>query len=107
VGVCMKDLKKIAAGAVIAGTVGFTTLGFGTGLANATPASPGIMWQQDGDGWWGHGHGHGHGHWDGDGGGWGGGPGWGWGGPGWGGPGWGWGGPVACGSVGWVSGCIG
>jgi hypothetical protein len=83
-------LKKIAAGAELAGTLGLATLGLGTGIANATPASPGIPWQQDDGGWWGHGQGHGHG---GD---------WGRGRGGWGG-GWG-GGP--CGGVGPVWGCL-
>ena len=83
-------LKKIAAGAVLASTLGLATLGLGTGIANATPVSPGIP--QDGGDWWGHGHGHGHGgDW---------GRGWG-GGPGWGG---GWGQP--CGGVGPVWGCL-
>jgi hypothetical protein len=96
------NLKKIMAAAAITGAFGFTALGLGAGMANAVPTSPGTpgtTWPQD-DGWWGHGHGHGHGH-----GNWGGGDDWG---GGWGGPGgWGWGGPVACGSVGWASGCIG
>jgi hypothetical protein len=92
----MIDLKKIAAGAMIAGTLGFTALGLGSGVANASPTLPGIPWQQDGGWWWGHGHGHGHWH---------GGDGWGWGGPGWGwggGPGWGWGGGWGGGGI-----CVG
>ena len=72
----MIDLKRIAAAATIAGAVGLTGLGIGTGVANAAPQIP---WQQDG-----HGHGHWHGDdWGGDDGGdgnWGPGPGWGWGG---------------------------
>jgi hypothetical protein len=114
------NLKKIMAAVAITGAFGFTALGLGAGMANAVPTSPGTpgtTWPQDGD-WWGHGHGHGHGHWGGGDdwhGGWGGGDDWhggwggGWGVPGWGWgvPGWGWGGPVACGSVGWASGCIG
>jgi hypothetical protein len=96
-------LKRIAAGVAIAGTLGFAGLGVGPAVANANPGSPGIPWQQDDGGWWGHGHGHWHGDdWRG---------GRGWGGPGWGGPGWGWGGagwggPCASGSIGWASGAV-
>jgi hypothetical protein len=53
-------LKKIAAGAAMAGALGFTALGLGAGVAKADLSSPvvaGIPWQQDrghgGD--WGHG----------------------------------------------------
>jgi hypothetical protein len=103
-------LKKLAGATAIAGALGWSAVGLGAGVVNAAPVpqvAPGTVHSaplpadHDGGDWWG-GHGHGHGHWghggDWDGGGWGG---------GWGGPGWGWGGPVACGSVGWVSGCIG
>jgi hypothetical protein len=69
-------LKKIVAGAAMAGTLGFTALGLGAGIAGAAPPAPtvsGIAWQQDHDGHWGHG-GDG-GDW-GDRGNWGPGPGW-------------------------------
>ena len=94
-------LKKLVGATVIAGALGWSALGLGAGLANATPIPqvvPGTVSgaplpaDPGGGDWWGHGHGHG---------GWGRGGGWG------GGPGWGWGGVGACGSVGWVSGCIG
>jgi hypothetical protein len=102
-------LKKLAGAIAIAGALGWSALGLGAGLANATPipqVAPGTVngapLPADHDGWgWG-GHDHDHGGWHGGGADWGDG---GWGG-GWGGPGWGWG-PQACGSVGWVSGCIG
>jgi hypothetical protein len=99
----MMNLRAIAAAVTVAGTLGFASLGLGSGVANAAPSlpdAPGIPWQQDG---------HGHGHWgwggdDGDGRGWDG---------NWGGPGWGWGGapgPFGCiqGPVGfgWGVGCI-
>jgi hypothetical protein len=102
-------LKKLAGAAAIAGALGWSAVGLGAGVANAAPVPQVVpatvhsapLPADDGDwGWGGHGHGHGGGpRW--------GGPGWGgpdWGGPDWGGP--GWGGPVACGSVGWASGCI-
>jgi hypothetical protein len=105
-------LKKLASATAIAGALGWSAVGLGAGVANAAPVpqvAPGTVHSAplpaDGDdwGWGGHGHGHWGRGWDGGwGGGWGG-PGWG---GGWGGPGWGWGGPVACGSVGWVSGCV-
>ena len=60
----MISLQKIAAGAAMAGALSLTAVGLGSGIASATPAMPGIPWQQDG-----HGHGHGHGDWDDDGGG--------------------------------------
>ena len=80
-------LKKIAAGAAMIGTLGFTAVGLGAGTASAAPPAPvvaGILWQQDrghgGDGGhWGHGDGRG---WD-DRGGWGYGGNWGYG-PSWG-----------------------
>jgi hypothetical protein len=100
----MMVLKKIAAGAVLAGTVGLATLGLGTGIANATPASPGIPWQQDDGPWWpGHGHGHGDDWGRGRGGDWGGGD---WGGGWGGGPGWGGGWAQPCGGIGIVWGCL-
>jgi hypothetical protein len=63
------NLKRIVAGAAMAGALGFTALGMGAGIANAAPPAPtvsGIAWQQDHDGHWGHG---GDGDW-GRGGGW-------------------------------------
>jgi hypothetical protein len=96
----MMNMKTISARAVIAGLLGLSALGLGTGVANAAPATgvtPGSSWQQDGGWGWG---GQGHGGWGGDRGGrgpgWGnGGPGYGYGGPGYGygGPGYGYGGP--------------
>jgi hypothetical protein len=51
-------LKKILAGATIAGTLSFAALGLGPGVAYASPPSannvPSVMWQE---------HGGGHGHW--------------------------------------------
>ena len=60
------NLKKVVAGAGIAGALGFTALGLGAGVANADPSAPGalgIAWQQgQQDG--GHGYGDGdHGDW--------------------------------------------
>jgi hypothetical protein len=72
----MMHLKTIAAGAAIAGSLGFAALGIGTGVANAAPSpvGSGTQWAQD-RGW-----GHGGPGWDngpGRGGGWnGGGPRW-------------------------------
>ena len=91
----MKVLKTVAAAATLGGALGLAALGAGAGIASATPASPGIPWQQDG--WWGH-HRWDHGGW---------GPGAGWygGGPGWG----GYGGPAGgcvSGPLGFVSVCI-
>ena len=56
------NVKKIAAGAALAGALGFTAVGLGAGIANAGPPAPvvaGIPWQQDGGhgGYWGHGDG--------------------------------------------------
>ena len=62
------DIKKIAAGATIAGALGLTALGMGAGVASAAPplpAAPGAPLLQDkphGDGDGGHG-GHGGGDW--------------------------------------------
>jgi hypothetical protein len=36
----MINLKRVAAGATIAGALGLTALGMGTGVANAAPPSP-------------------------------------------------------------------
>jgi hypothetical protein len=36
----MIDLKRIAAGATIAGALGLTAVGLGTGVANAAPPAP-------------------------------------------------------------------
>ena len=56
-------LKKIAAGAALAGALGFTAVGLSAGIANAAPPAPAVAgWPQDHDGHWGH---------DGDGGDWG------------------------------------
>ena len=96
-------LKKLAGATAIAGALGWSALGLGAGLANATPipqVAPGTVngapLPADHDGWgWGGDHDH-----------------WGWRGGdeddhgGWGGPvGWGWL-PPPCASVGWVSACI-
>jgi hypothetical protein len=54
----MKSLKTIAAGAAIAGALGFAAIGVSEGVASAAPV-PGGQFAQDPD--WGHGHGHGHG----------------------------------------------
>ena len=60
------NLKKVVAGAAIAGALGFTALGLGAGVANADPSAPGavgIAWQQ-GQQDRGHGYGDGdHGDW--------------------------------------------
>jgi hypothetical protein len=96
----MMGLKRVAAGATIAGMLGFAAVGLSTAVAGAAPVlpnAPATPWVQD------H-HGHGWGGGDGDGGGdWGDG-GWG-GGPGWGAP-----GPFGCISgpvgIGWGVGCI-
>lgn len=80
-------VKKIAAGAVMVGALGFSAVGLGAGIASAAPSTPaiaGILWQQDrghGDdgGYWGHDDGR---NW-GDRGGWGNDGNWGYG-PGWG-----------------------
>jgi hypothetical protein len=51
------NLKRIVAGAAMAGALGFTALGLGAGIANAEPSAPvvsGIAWQ-DHNGHWGHG----------------------------------------------------
>ena len=97
----MVKLKMIMAAAIAAGAGSFTALGWGAGMANATPITPDTpltTWAQDP----GHGHGHGHGgdDWDGD-----------WGGP-WNGPGWYGGAPginacvSATGPWGYVSGSV-
>lgn len=52
----MIDLKKLAAGAAIAGMIGLGAIGMGTGLANAAPH--GAPLPQD--------RGHGHDDWRGD-----------------------------------------
>src|SRR6478752_5873099 len=63
-GAFMMDIKKIAAGATIAGALGLTALGMGAGVASATPplpATPQTPWLQDkphGDGNGGHGGGN-------------------------------------------------
>ncbi|MBV8928484.1 MAG: hypothetical protein JO152_05100 [Mycobacteriaceae bacterium] len=54
------NLKAIAAGITVAGTLGFAAAGLAPGLANAAPSvpnAPQAPFQQDG---------HGHGHWHGD-----------------------------------------
>jgi hypothetical protein len=51
-------LKRIVAGAAMAGALGFTALGLGAGIANAEPSAPvvsGTAWQQERGGHWGHG----------------------------------------------------
>ena len=99
-------LMRILAEATIAGALGFTALGLGAGVANASPLSPvvsGTPWAQDG----GHGHGGG-GCDDGCGGGnWGNQGNWGGGGGNWGAPGWN-GAPIGCisGPVGWGTGFL-
>ena len=62
----MKNLKTLAAGAAIAGALGFAAVGVGSGVANAAPPTPGAQWAQDpgwgyGPGW--HGGGRGPGFW--------------------------------------------
>jgi hypothetical protein len=54
----MKSLKTIAAGAAIAGALGFAAIGVGSGVASAAPPALGGHIAQD----WGHGHGWGHDH---------------------------------------------
>jgi hypothetical protein len=77
----MKSLKNIAAGAAIAGALGFAAIGVGAGVASAAPPVTGGQWAQD-RGW---DHGHGGPDWRGGGYGYGdGGPGYGYGGPGYG-----------------------
>ena len=73
----MISIKSIAAGAAIAGSLGFAALGIGTGVANAAPSpvTSGTEWAQDpgwghgGPGWNGHDNRGGHGR-DWNGGGW-------------------------------------
>ena len=67
----MIDVKNIAGGIVIAGSLGLAALGLGAGVASAAPSvsAPETTWAQDPG--WGHGHG-----WHGDDGGWRGGPRW-------------------------------
>ena len=50
----MMHLKTIAAGAAIAGSLGFAAMGIGTGVANAAPSpvGSGMQWAQDRG--WGH-----------------------------------------------------
>jgi hypothetical protein len=98
-------LKKLAGATAIAGALGWSALGLGAGLANATPipqvapgTANGAPLPADHDDWGGGGDGD-HDHWGPRGGDWG--DGGGWGGP----VGWGWL-PPPCASVGWVSGCI-
>ena len=103
----MMSLKAVAAGATIAGVMGFAALGLGAGVASAAPnlpAAPATQWAQDHDGH-GWGHGHGDGDWGGGGWGWGGGENWG-GGDNWGGGGWGGPGAFGCLNAGVVFGCI-
>jgi hypothetical protein len=64
------NLKRIVAGAAMAGALGITALGLGAGIANAEPQAPvvsGIAWQ-DHNGHWGHGGDGGNwgngGYWD-------------------------------------------
>jgi hypothetical protein len=64
----MKNLKTIAAGAAIAGALGFAAIGAGSGVASAAPPATGGQWAQDpgwdhghGPGW--HGGGYGPGYW--------------------------------------------
>ncbi|MET0474599.1 MAG: hypothetical protein ABW001_08165 [Mycobacterium sp.] len=73
--------KTIAAGAAIAGSLGFAALGIGTGVANAAPSPVGQFAQDRG-----HGGGPGWDNGPGRGGGWNGGGNWNGGGPGWGPP---------------------
>jgi hypothetical protein len=54
----MIDLKRIAAGATIAGALGLTAVGLGTGMANAAPPAPvtaGSQFPQGHGDYWGHG----------------------------------------------------
>jgi hypothetical protein len=57
----MIDLKTIAGGLAVVGSLGLAALGLGAGVANAAPsfAAPETTWAQDPG--WGHGHGHGGG----------------------------------------------
>lgn len=60
-------LKKIAAGAALAGALGFTAVGLGAGIASAAPSAPADAgWQLEGH--WGHGGHGGGGYWGGRGG---------------------------------------
>jgi hypothetical protein len=93
----MIDLKTIAGGIAVAGTLGLAALGIGSGVANAAPSqtAPETTWAQDG---WGHGHGGGHGgDWRGDDGD--------WRGPRWGPPNYGYGPPCVTGPYGFVRVC--
>jgi hypothetical protein len=54
----MKSLKTIAAGAAIAGALGFAALGAGSAVASAAPVPGGQFAQDPG---WGHDHGWDHG----------------------------------------------
>jgi hypothetical protein len=83
----MMNLKTFAAGAAIAGSLGFAALGIGTGVANAAPSPVGSGTEWALDPGWGHGGPgwNGGGHDDHRGGGWNGG-GWNGGGPNWGPP---------------------
>ena len=48
------QLKKIAAGAAMAGALSFGAVGLGAGDANAAPGAPvvtGVQWQQDSGDW--------------------------------------------------------
>ena len=51
------NVKKIAAGAALAGALGFSAVGLGAGIASAAPPAPAVAgWQLDGHGGhWGHG----------------------------------------------------
>ena len=54
----MIDLKRIAAGATIAGALGLSAVGLGAGVANAAPPSPvaaGTQFPQGHGGYWDHG----------------------------------------------------
>jgi hypothetical protein len=60
----MIDVKTIAGGIVLAGSLGLATLGLGAGVASAAPSvsAPQTTWAEDPG--WGHGHGwHGDGGW--------------------------------------------
>jgi hypothetical protein len=51
----MVSLKRIGAGATIAGALAFTALGLGSGVSNADqplPTGPGITWKLDRDDDW-------------------------------------------------------
>jgi hypothetical protein len=49
------NVKKVVAEAAIAGMLGFSSLGLGTGMAAANTTAPSnipsVQWQQDGHGW--------------------------------------------------------